>query len=561
MVRAPWNNPLVATAFQIRNRRGGLFMSTSIYVVLLAMGSMAWLYYVSVYVPSQPGLHIPFNPLVGYFIALFVIQLALSSMMAVSRTSASIKAEVVNKTLDFQRIAALSPWDIMIGKLFGEASLAFLLIIASFPFAFFCWLLGMPGLSLTTLALLYLSLFSTSLMFGSFGLQNTLVIPAGKATGGGVPGFGILVGLTIAASLNMAWIGAAAPGGAWHAKPWSVALIGLLTPLPSLYGIALGDPWQVGLSWFQWKIPFLVVTPLAQLLIAYLCMFSMARRLENLAQPVLDKRSCYAFLLIMDLISIGVLDACKPMGLALGPRLALFCILHLFFTMVIVIAATPTREMLSTWVWRYRGRQSYFLAEWLGDRSLNTMMLLTSCFILLAMAWGMIAMAKDPADWLQEIHLSVERTFERSAEQIIPRALGVTCALLLAGGALYQCFLVVAGKYGTGVFFLVVLMSLAMPTSLGIYLHAQLPEAARVELPENLGLTLSPLIHFLAWMGLPLAVPGPWPLIGVSALAGGWALWITYRAMLAMAAKVDHILIHEMNVEVGSGKTVQPTTA
>lgn len=548
MIKAPWNNPLVATSFQIRNRRGGLFMSLTLYTMLLAMGSIAWLYYVKVYLPTQTGKVLPFDPLMAYFITLYAIQLGLSLLIASTRTAASIKAEVVNKTLDFQRIAALSPWDIMLGKLFGEAALAFLLIMATLPFAFICLVMGMPGLSLTTLFLLYLNLFTTTLMFGSFGLQNTLIIPAGKATGGGVQGFGLLIGISIAMALQLAWVGAAAPGGSWLNKPWSVVLIGLLSPVPSLFGLAQGNPWIAGLAWFEWHLPFLIITPLAQLLFTYLCMYSMSRRLDNLAQPVLDKPSCYGFLLAMDLLAIGVIDSFKMTNLTLAPRVAIFSCLHCLFTLIIMIAATPSREMLATWVWRYRHKRPYLMAEWLGDRSMNTLLLITSCLVFLAFAWLMTTLSKDPADHIQEIHLGAQQTIQRTAAEVVPAALTITCLVILSMGAVYQMILIFTNKYGRGLFFFVAMMAVAPPAMLGIYLHSRVFQNVQPQMADNIGFALSPIIHLFSWLGIPIAVPKTWPLAIVLGVATGLALWTNYRMLKRMCCKVDLILYEEMQV-------------
>ena len=78
----------------------------------------------------------------------------ISFMMAFSTTSQSMRNEVVNRTLDFQRIATLSPVQILLGKLLGEPMLAFFSIIPTIPIAVYCCLiLGVEGMNLPNLLL------------------------------------------------------------------------------------------------------------------------------------------------------------------------------------------------------------------------------------------------------------------------------------------------------------------------------------------------------------------------------------------------------------------------
>src|SRR5206468_3384014 len=114
-----------------------------------------------------------------YFLTLMGIQFLVSALTASAATATSIRTEVVNRTLDFQRIAALSPRQILFGKLFGEPAQAYLWAIASVPLAVFCWQLG--GVSLDLLAILYVNLATTTLLFGAMGLGNRLEPPAGPA--------------------------------------------------------------------------------------------------------------------------------------------------------------------------------------------------------------------------------------------------------------------------------------------------------------------------------------------------------------------------------------------
>ena len=521
----PWKNPLVATAFIVRNRRGGLFIAPAIYVVLLAVAGMGVAYWASL--PQNQG---KVRPTLIFFMGLMVVQLGIAAIVGGSRAAAAIRAEVVNKTLDFQRLAAVSSWDIMFGKLFGETALAYLLLFASFPLAVFCWMLGLPGLSMPVLLLLYLNLFTTTLLFGAFSLQNTLVIPAGKASGGAVPGFGLMIGLVGMAAFSLAQGG----GLTFFASPWSGALAGLFTPIPALFALGQGDPWAARLFLYGLEIPFLLVTPVSQLLIAFLCLHVMARRLENLALPTLDKPSAYAFLMTIDLVVAGVLHSCRA-DMPLGPRLALFCVLHLLASMVVLASVTPTRETLLSWIWRFRGRRNRLLDEWLGDRTLNSLAVLTCTVLLTAGLLLLAGLERDPKSWQQEVTLNAGGAVMREAGEILPAALLVAATLLATLGILYQWLLLLAGKYGASLFFVAVLIMVAAPAALGSN-EARLREQA---MPENLWLSLSPAVHLIAWLGAPLAIPSPLPLCAVYLPLALVLLVDCYRRCARLTALVD----------------------
>src|SRR5262249_30681723 len=145
------------SALRVRYRRGGLFNLTTIYLLLLAAGGAVLEYYNHVF--GGPWQR-------NYLLALLSLQFFVSGMIASVATGSSLRSEVVERTLDFQRIATLSPKQILLGKLLGEPAIAYLLAIATIPLASFCWILGVPGLSLDVLLLLYVNLATSTVLFG-----------------------------------------------------------------------------------------------------------------------------------------------------------------------------------------------------------------------------------------------------------------------------------------------------------------------------------------------------------------------------------------------------------
>src|SRR5262249_23132404 len=152
-------------------RRGGIFNVTTVYLLLLITGGVLLARY------DDPRRFGPWPR--NYLLALLGVQFAVSALVAGSTTGTSMQTEVISQTLDFQRIATLSPAQILLGKLLGESALAYLLAIATIPLAVFCWTLGVVGLSLDVLLLLYGNLFTITFLFGTLGLLQRLE-PAGR---------------------------------------------------------------------------------------------------------------------------------------------------------------------------------------------------------------------------------------------------------------------------------------------------------------------------------------------------------------------------------------------
>src|SRR5437588_1423535 len=281
-----WNNPIIVSAFRVRYRRGGIFNITTIYLMALVIGGIV-LYH---YKDNIPGPW-PRN----YLLAMLALQFFISAIVAGSATAASMRSEVANRTLDFQRISSLSPQQILLGKLLGEPALAYLLAIATVPLAAWCWMLGVMGVSLAVLFLLYVNMATTTLLIGSLGLLHPLEITTGKSSTGsaGNAGWGLLAlvfGIQIVAAARFLL-----------AVPWSAALVGLVTPIAPFYGIIEGNPWQHAFSFFGFHIPFLLITPISQLLLAWLCFRIMVRRLINPLNPPFSKATAYVTLVIFDL--------------------------------------------------------------------------------------------------------------------------------------------------------------------------------------------------------------------------------------------------------------------
>jgi hypothetical protein len=466
MSLAFWNNPIVVSAFRVKYRRGP-FSSTAMYVLVLAMGGALLHYY-----RDKTGGYWPHN----CFIALIGLQFVVSGLGAVSATSASIKAEVINRTLDFQRIATLSPRDILLGKLFGEPAQSYLLAIATIPLGFLCYL--WQGVTLDGLALMYVQLASTTLMMGALGLVTRLDA-TGRSRSGRNPEwmpFTFAIILLIGSPVVMA------SGGTALSLPGPAAILGLLTPLPSYYGLVKDDLWTYGLAFFGKEIPFVLVTPVSQLLIAFVCFRCMVRQLHNPLNAPMSRGMAYLVILVVDILTAGVLFDPSPSVLSLQTKIAAFALVHLCIGLLLTFTLTPWRESLHSWVWRFRGRGKRLMDLWFGNRSVNGLALATlaaigvvdSLLLIVLPEVGRVGAGALANDWPVLVNVSVT---------------GVL--VLLTFGTLYQWFAFLAGRGTIGLTLTFITLTVALPHILGYNYEIEWL------------LILSPSLHFGRWLFAP----------------------------------------------------------
>jgi hypothetical protein len=430
-----WNNPIVVSAFRVQMRRGGLFTITSIYVLLLVTGGGVMQYY-------QQRIPGPFPR--NYLLALLGVQFAILALMAAITTAASLRQEVTKQTFDFQRIAALSPAQILSGKLLGESALAHLLAIAGIPLGVWCWIMGVAGVSLPVLLLCYLTVATNTLMFGCLGLVQRLTPEADRGPSRSRAG---ATGWAIAATVFFPQ--AMANSTRLLAQPWSAALIGLVTPVAVFHGILDGNPWHHAFNFFGLQIPLLIVTPCGQLLVAWLVFQSMERGVINPLASAQSKRLAYLVCLATDVLIAGALFEPRipggviPIGLARGPKLAGFCLAHLVVSLWLAFGVTPGREMLMSWIWRFRGKKGRLADLWLGERSWNSLALVT--FALLGViSYGLLMVIPDGLVWGWAWSVA-----EIRAAWAAPL---IMVLLILSLGTFYQWCLAIGSRGGSRVF-------------------------------------------------------------------------------------------------------------
>lgn len=471
----PWKNPLVGTAFLLRARRGNLLLNVILYIILLVMGMAAWQYFVSIS-PNFKG-----NPHKIFLLILFGGQCFLSGIIMLGQAGSSIKNEVMNKTLDFQRIASVSPWDILVGKLLGAPVMAYLLAFAAIPIAVFTILNGVPGADFITLILSWLQLLTFLFLVGSCVIQNTLQITSTKGTGA-APGFGIFMGIT-GMLIYSTFAGGDSPS--YLADPRRMSIGALFTPLTAFSGFSAENPWAARFSWFSLEFPCLLFTPFAHLFTSWFILSIMARRLGTIESTPLGKKQGYLFLVLADVLVAGILNSCGThgklgaAGMSLQHQLVAFCLIHIAISVIFFVSLTPRMDWVMSWIWRYRQPGSNLRDSLVHDRAPNTI----AIFLNAAVASGCVCLM-----------LLLETN--RLANPMILLDLGLaTLATVMLIGALFQAIHLVSRRYGTAIFILVLIFLVAVPALAGSMLcSSRLPDY--VFLGQGL-LYLTPITQFM----------------------------------------------------------------
>lgn len=419
-----WENPLVTSAFRVKYRRSAPMYVVSLYLMLTVGGAMLIKFY-------EHALRLPTSWEKMCFILLLCLQFVLSCIIAMASTHTSINNDVINRTFDFQRIAALPPRQILLGKLFGEPAIAFLLIFASIPMMVWCATLGA-----TTASVLFLSivnLFSMTLFAGTIGMIHTLETNDRKKASGGNP----VAGAILFFIFVVPWfISAMANIGGAMGNRWASAAVGLLTPVGFIYGLAIDDVWGQGLTFFSLNLPYLIVTPIAQLMVGLLIFRAMCHRIVTPVMPLLSKPMAYGLVLGAEVLVAGLQYDTAPGAMTVEERAVVFCAVHVGVSLVVTLAATASRECLMSWVWRFRGKRSRLADLLIGERTHNLGMALGFGLMGLVCLWAGVI---GPAIWSGQVNPDY------------PWLAGISLACLLlplTHAALFQMLIAVVGRSG-----------------------------------------------------------------------------------------------------------------
>ena len=444
-----WNNPLVVTAMRLKYRRGSPGFTTGLYaLVLLAIGALLFHYEDN------------FNKATGlvFLLIILCVQLLISGGIALFSVATSMNNEVLNRTLDFQRIVSLKPMEIIWGKMLGEPLLAYFLTLGSLPFAILCWAVG--SASLIVIVLFYVNILTSILLCSALGSIHTLVpattaIARGGPNSRGAAGFFWVPFIFLPSLLS---------SGTWWQQEGVLGVVfNILTPIGSLQYLLEGDPWSARVYLWNWSIPSLVIAPLAQFSVVCLIVTSMSRRLKNIVEPPVKRSQTYVLLLIVDLVFAGAFYKQWLEGALAGRLVFQFGLAHLVVSLLLLFGITPNKAVLKSWVWRFQTRDTWLRGSLWGSRADITAVL--GAYSLIGASALILGFAVPTYLWRTGKLFPAENW--ELGEVIV-----VTSVLTISFGLMYQLCLAIMKKGGAITFVVFLLLLNLMPmiaTSIMVY--------------------------------------------------------------------------------------------
>jgi len=515
-----WNNPLVVSAMRLKYRRSSPGLVACLYVLAL-MGVGSLLFY------NQASFAMPVGR--SFLVAILGIQFVLSALIGLGTVSSSMNAEVNNRTLDFQRIVSLSPREILVGKLIGEPALSYFLAMSTIPLVVLCWFQG--GATFAAILLFYMNIVTFTLMCASLGLLHTLAEPSqtpGKARAGSIGGFAFMAFMFVP-SMIMRGTGA-------FSNPWVGLGFNLLTPIGSLLELSNGDPLASEIVLWGLPLPSLLVAPLAQLAVATWFVHAMSRRLESPDQTVFGRRDVYFVLTVVDILVVGVCYTQWRRGWIADELVAQYCLAHVVVCLILLLGATPSRTMLMTWLWRFRGQRSWSRDSLFFSRAEITLALAAMWIIGIGILLMGFVIPATFASWGRRSPFNWYVLGEQLVVAgILVYALGIGC----------QYCQVIARKSGLVVFVCVVVFLNLTPPLLAGLIDFGNAFGSR-DSPIDLIYSLSPVVYFTSCTGSSWGYSLPsLPLI-ILYLLCAWIAHTSFRIWRDQQARTIAVKIEQM---------------
>lgn len=155
----------------MRTRLRGGRAPLTIALFLVALGAVSALF-LTIASSESEGL----SPRLGLilFTVLSIIELGLITLSVPAQTSGAISGERERQTLDLLLVTQLTPWRIVMGKLYASLSYTLLLVVASLPI--FSLLFFFGGVSTAQLVQVLLIWLATAFLLGSIGIWLSTLI-------------------------------------------------------------------------------------------------------------------------------------------------------------------------------------------------------------------------------------------------------------------------------------------------------------------------------------------------------------------------------------------------
>lgn len=161
-------NPIIRKEIRTRMRSLRTFFVVTVFLGIVSI-SAALILTLLVYTSSQPGtLEVLRRSGSFVFYTIFLIELFLISFIAPALTSGAISAEREHQTFDLLKTTLLTTTNIILGKLGASMAFLLLLLLSTLPLYALAFTFG--GISLGQIAIAWLILISTAVLFATLGL-------------------------------------------------------------------------------------------------------------------------------------------------------------------------------------------------------------------------------------------------------------------------------------------------------------------------------------------------------------------------------------------------------
>jgi hypothetical protein len=411
-----WNNPLVIHAFESpAGRRKLWWMALGQPVTLIALYAVL--------------AHWLAKELTGgiCLVALIGLQVLGGMIGALVLTGAAVLADVRQRTLESLKLTSMTPAQLLLGKLLAEPAGIYLSVWATMPLAAVCS--AAADFPLGWVVLTYVNITALMVFAGCLGLVQPLESRSGRP-------------------------GAMSPARAILAI---LLLIGVESSIGGYAALVQTQAWQANLWLWGVQVPVPVFIPLVSLLLAGVFFRIAVRRLTQPVLPPVSKPTAYALAAAADVLAGGFLFDVPTVVLGLGPRLAIFWMVHVGLSILLLLAGTASRQAVSSWVWRFRGRWSWHRDLWWCDRSPNDLMAVT--LMIMGVVNGMLLVSL-PVLWQDGWQMGRGEAAMSAAAWIS------LAAVILAMGAAIQWLGMVSRQGALAPLVLVALMLLALPYTL-----------------------------------------------------------------------------------------------
>ena len=211
--------------------------------------------------------------------------------------------------------------------------------------------------------------------------------------------------------------------------------------------------------------------------------------------------------------------------MTLQQRVGVFLLIHLLISIVYLITLTPRADLVMTWIWRFRGKQSFLLDSLRQDRVPNSSSLLVNLLIA-GLGVTLLCLAGTEAFTDAEFLLNACLT---------------AVVMIVTIGLLYQYLHLISRKYGSVFLILLFFILGVMPVFVGAALRQ--PQFAGFN-DIGKGLLMStPFSQALRWLNLEsdktFSDVSPYPMIVGYSIVSIFLAIMTWRWMAARVARVE----------------------